>query len=737
GLIAGYYFETQAQVDEWTFIGANGSNWLWSVNNPGAYDYTEYAHEGSHFIMSYSFIDYDGAYQADNWAISPAVTLPEGEAYVSFYANQANVSYPEAISVYVGLTPDPADMILLQANVSPNTGFDDPWTNYQIDLSDYAGETIYLAFYDYNYDMYEIWIDQVEFFGQGGEPQPTEPVEPTPEPTEPTEMNAELVMGSAEAAGGEIVELPLTISGDYEAHIINVEIHYDPAVLGLVSVENGSLIPDDAFTSIDTETEGVIYVGFVCSSDGVTGEGELVVLTFQVAEEFTEETPVEIDVKQLGYMPIGENEPTPIEFTSENGKVTPKDETMHATFTMGSEYEVSPSTEVTLPLTVDGNYEAHIINLTITYDPDALELLDYELGELPDDVILSIDTETEGVIYVGLVFPTDGITGETVLANFTFKTADDFSEETPVELAVNEFGYMPEDAANAEPIEYTLENGVVTPVTTEPTDEPVEPTDEPVEPTDEPVEPTDEPVEPTEPAEMHATFTMGSEYEVPGGSIITLPFSVEGEFEAHIFNIYLNYDPDVLEVVSVEKSDFLADIDEIMYVEDHETVPGSIRIGIILTGDPIVVHETKDGEGVELVEVTFKVTEDFTEETPITVEVNEFGYMPAPETVPTPIEYETVDGVVTPIETEPVEPTEPPVEPTDEPVEPTDEPVEPTDEPVEPTDEPVEPTNEPQPTDEPGPGPQPPVTGAASLIGLGIAAIAVGAGIVIFRKKED
>ena len=178
GLIAGYYFETQEQVDEWTFIGTDETNWVWSDNNPGGYDYTEFAHEGGHFIMSYSFVDYVGAYQADNWAISPAVTLPEGEASVSFYASNANSTYPEPFSVYVGLTPNTADMILLQANISPTTGYSDEWTHYEIDLSDYAGETIYLAFYDNCYDCYEIWIDQVEFFGEGGEPVVT------PEPTE-------------------------------------------------------------------------------------------------------------------------------------------------------------------------------------------------------------------------------------------------------------------------------------------------------------------------------------------------------------------------------------------------------------------------------------------------------------------------------------------------------------------------------------------------------------------------
>ena len=80
------------------------------------------------------------------------------------------------------------------------------------------------------------------------------------------------------------------------------------------------------------------------------------------------------------------------------------------------------------------------------------------------------------------------------------------------------------------------------------------------------------------------------------------------------------------------------------------------------------------------------------------------------------LEFVENNGIVTPVETEP----------TEEPVEPTEEPVEPTEAPVEPT---VAPTNEPK--------PNPPVTGAVSFVGLGIMAIAAGAGITIFRRKED
>ena len=85
---------------------------------------------------------------------------------------------------------------------------------------------------------------------------------------------------------------------------------------------------------------------------------------------------------------------------------------------------------------------------------------------------------------------------------------------------------------------------------------------------------------------------------------------------------------------------------------------------------------------------------------------------------------------------DPEQPTEPtPVPPTDTP-EPT--PVPPTDTP-EPT--PVSPTNAPEPTPVPptdAPEPTPvPGTGAVSLIGLSIAVIAAGAGIITLRKKRE
>ncbi|MBR3297639.1 MAG: choice-of-anchor J domain-containing protein [Clostridia bacterium] len=174
-LIAGYYFESEAELEGWSWVGTFDSEWVHSDNNPGGYDYTPYAHDGSGFIMSYSFVDYVGAFQADNWAITPAVELPEGAASLSFYSTQANPDYPESFDVYIGTSAEHSEMTLLQSNISPSTGAEDNWTHYEIDLSDYAGQTVYVGFYDHCYDMYEIWLDQVEFFGEGGEPIDDDP----------------------------------------------------------------------------------------------------------------------------------------------------------------------------------------------------------------------------------------------------------------------------------------------------------------------------------------------------------------------------------------------------------------------------------------------------------------------------------------------------------------------------------------------------------------------------------
>ena len=152
----------------WTnlIVNTDGGEWLHSSNNPSAYDYSPYMNGGG-FAMCYSYIDNDGAYDTDAYLVSPQTFDIVAGSELTFKANNANVSYPESISVCVAETtgtPTAADFTVV-ATPTVSTGYDDTPTEISVDLSAYAGKSIWIAFHDQNYDAYEIWIDDIAISG--------------------------------------------------------------------------------------------------------------------------------------------------------------------------------------------------------------------------------------------------------------------------------------------------------------------------------------------------------------------------------------------------------------------------------------------------------------------------------------------------------------------------------------------------------------------------------------------
>ena len=495
---------------------------------------------------------------------------------------------------------------------------------------------------------------------------------------------------------GTDVEVPVTIEGDYEAHILTLFVNYDPENLSIEKksdIKNGDLFPsgDDAeeaewavIKDIDS-VPGQAKLGIICPHGDypITGSGSICKIKFHVSENCTENQTLTLQVSEFKNMPEGSTTANPIPYVGTDGAInlhqddpqpteptpteptpteptptepTPTEPTPTEPapvegnqITIGSKDNVKPGDEVTVPVEAVFNDEAHILNAVIDYDADVLTLVDAELGEFITGIegaFTSVDTETPGKIYLGVVCAEDPMTGEGVLMNLTFKTADDFAEPTTVAMTINEFGYMPVDAANAEPLECELVDGIITPA--------------------EPVVPT--PVE----------FVMGSKENVAPGSEITLPFTISGDYEAHLMNIALNYDTSVLTLTGFENGEVLNSVEDAIIVVDSETVPGSIRLGVVMPTDGMTA------EGV-IANLKFKVSDKFTEPTVIEVNVTEFGYMPVGAANAEPIPFTATNGIVTPGSV----------------------------------------------------GPNPPVTGAVSLAGIGVLAIATGAGVVIFRKKED
>ena len=156
-------------------VNADGGEWLHSDDNLGGYDYTEHAHGGTGFAICYSFVDYVGAFDTDSYMYTPQKYAIENGSTLTFWADNANDSYPENFSVCVATADNPtaADFTQVWSGGAKGTGNGgaavrhqnnryDNWRSHNIDLSAYAGQEVYIAFHDVNYDAYEIWIDDVE-----------------------------------------------------------------------------------------------------------------------------------------------------------------------------------------------------------------------------------------------------------------------------------------------------------------------------------------------------------------------------------------------------------------------------------------------------------------------------------------------------------------------------------------------------------------------------------------------
>ena len=243
-------------------------------------------------------------------------------------------------------------------------------------------------------------------------------------------------------------------------------------------------------------------------------------------------------------------------------------------------------------------------------------------------------------------------------------------------------------------------------ITNSPTPEPPTDTPEPGDETPTPEIPTDAPTpepptdapEPVTPAPGDVIFSVGGVHYVAAGSQVSVDLTIDGEYEANGMNIWVQYDAEKLTLNSVDEGEIMKAIKDLggMNILDFQSIPGSVRLGSMLPRDPV------SGSG-KIFTMNFTVAEGLEDgtEMPIEILVKEFFNMPVGGEN-TPIAFFAENGSIV-VGEAPV--TEAPI-----------------------TDEPTA-----VPTD----APNSPITGAMSLIGVGIAAIVASAGVVIFRKKEE
>ena len=282
--------------------------------------------------------------------------------------------------------------------------------------------------------------------------------------------------------------------------------------------------------------------------------------------------------------------------------------------------------------------------------------------------------------------------------------ADDYEFEAGYTYNFTVYLLGQNDATDVEIIPGGGETPVITDsptpvITNSPTPEPPTDTPEPGDETPTPEIPTDTP-EPVTPAPGDVIFSVGGTHYVAAGSQVSVDLTIDGEYEANGMNIWVQYDAEKLTLNSVDEGEIMKAIKDLggMNILDFQSIPGSVRLGSMLPTDPV------SGSG-KIFTMNFTVAEGLEDgtEMPIEILVKEFFNMPVGGEN-TPIAFFAENGSIV-VGSEPIVTDEPGV-----------------------TDEPTA-----VPTD----APNPPITGAMSLIGVGIAAIVASAGVVIFRKKEE
>ena len=156
----------------WTIIDADGDghNWM-TITDLMSEDPTEYVHGGANAAISQSFINNVGELDADNWLISQAIELPSEGAYLaSWYATSLDAGYPDSYSVYIGTEPTVDNMTANPAVLSL-TADEGDWTMKTIDLTSFAGQTIYIGFNHVDYDNYVLMIDDFSIFAAPTDPE--------------------------------------------------------------------------------------------------------------------------------------------------------------------------------------------------------------------------------------------------------------------------------------------------------------------------------------------------------------------------------------------------------------------------------------------------------------------------------------------------------------------------------------------------------------------------------------
>lgn len=160
----GYAFDfendyVEGRLVNWTTIDADGDTYNWTLSPIGE----GYGHSGSDgVVMSYSYSNYSGALNPNNYLVSPKLAITANNHYVTFYAAALDEAYPaDHFGLAVSTTGTNAtDFTMLQEWTM--TAKQGGWHEYTVDLNNYVGQEVYIAIRHFNsQDNFCLCVDDI------------------------------------------------------------------------------------------------------------------------------------------------------------------------------------------------------------------------------------------------------------------------------------------------------------------------------------------------------------------------------------------------------------------------------------------------------------------------------------------------------------------------------------------------------------------------------------------------
>lgn len=152
----------------WKTIDADGDTYNWTLSPLGE----GYGHNSSDgVVMSYSYSNYSGALNPNNYLVSPQLTITANNHYVSFWACALDESYPAdhfglALSTTGTAT---SDFVMIQEWTM--TAKQGGWHEYTVDLATYVGQNVYIAIRHFNsQDNFCLCVDDIFVGAQNHDP---------------------------------------------------------------------------------------------------------------------------------------------------------------------------------------------------------------------------------------------------------------------------------------------------------------------------------------------------------------------------------------------------------------------------------------------------------------------------------------------------------------------------------------------------------------------------------------